>query len=160
MIDGRIYTVVFDRVAVTAAQDLFEIQPAANKNCKFVGLKLVQSSDYGDAQDEGLTVRIKRIAATATSGSGGTSPTPRLVAATGAAAGFTAEVNNTTQATSSGTIELLDEDIFIVRQGTLWIPPERMGMEFINAVFGVIDLPVAPADSLTMSGTLYVAEAG
>jgi hypothetical protein len=105
-------------------------------------------------------VRIKRIVATATSGSGGTAPTPRVVAATAQTVGFSAEVNNTTQATSSGTIEILDVDVFIVRAGLLWIPPERMGFEFVNGTLGVVDLPVAPADSLTMSGTLYVVERG
>jgi hypothetical protein len=158
--EGRVYTVVFDRVAVTAIQDLFEIQPAADKPVLFAGLKLSQSSDFGDAQDEGLTVRVKRVVATATSGSGGTSPTPRTTMKSQSAAGFTAEVNNTTQATSSGTIEILDVDVFIVRAGLLWIPPERMAFEFVNGVFGVIDLPVAPADSITMSGTLYVVERG
>jgi hypothetical protein len=158
--EGRVYTVVFDRVAVTAVQDLFEITPASNKPVLFAGLKLSQSSDFGDAQDEGLTVRIKRIVATATSGSGGTAPTPRVVAATAQTVGFSAEVNNTTQATSSGTIEILDVDVFIVRAGLLWIPPERMGFEFVNGTLGVVDLPVAPADSLTMSGTLYVVERG
>lgn len=159
-VDGRIYSVTFDRVAVSAAQDLFEISPAANKACRLYGLKLGQSSDYGDTQDEGLTIRIKRVPTTATSGSGGSAPTPRTVAATSQAAGFTAETNNTTPATSSGTIELLDLDVFVVRAGTLWLPPERMGFEFVNGTLAIVDLPVGPADALTMSGTLYVIEQG
>lgn len=156
----RTYTVVFDRVAVSAIQDLFEITPAANKPVDFVGLLLSQSSDFGDAQDEGLVIRIKRVPATATSGSGGTAPTPRSVAATAASVGFTAEANNTTQATSSGTIELLHVESWNVRAGQLWIPPERMCFEFINGTLGVIDLPVIPTDVVTMSGTLYVVERG
>lgn len=158
--EGRVYTVAFDRVAVTAVQDLFEVSPAANKPVIFAGLKLSQSSDFGDAQDEGLTVRIKRVQATATSGSSGSAATPRTVAATAGSVGFSAEVNNTSQATSSGTIEILDVDVFIIRAGLLWIPPERMGFEFVNGTLGVVDLPVAPTDSITMSGTLYVVERG
>lgn len=158
--EGRIYTVVFDRVSVTAIQDLFTIQPASNKPCTIVGLKIVQSSDFGDAQDEGLTIRIKRLPATATIGSGGTAPTPQGVDATGASAGFTAHVNDTTQATSTGTVQLLDCDVFIVRAGLLWVPPERMAYDFVNGTLGVVDLPAAPADALTMSGTLFVEEHG
>lgn len=157
---GRIYTVAFENVAVTAAQDFFEIQPADDKPCRFKALLLNQYSDMGDSQEEGLRITIKRIVATATSGSGGTSPTPRLVTATGAAAGFTAEANNTTVATSSGTIELLLADTMNIRVGTqYWFPPE-LQFEFVQGVFGVVRLEAAPSDSLSTSGTLWVEEEG
>lgn len=157
---SRLYTVSFENVAVTAIQDFLEIQPADDKPCRLKAMIIDQFSDLGDAQEEGLRITIKRIVATATSGSGGTAPTPRLVTPTGAAAGFTAEVNNTTPATSSGTIELLaalSENIRLGRE--LWLPPE-LQFECVQAAFLVVRLEAAPADSLSMSGTFWIEEEG
>ena len=71
--NGRIYSVVFSAVAVSAAQDLFEITPADDKPVEIVGIELGQSSDAGDAADELLQISI--IRGFTTSGSGGTAPT-------------------------------------------------------------------------------------
>ena len=46
---GRVYSVTFSAVAVTGAQDLFEITPADDKPVEIVGIELGQSSDAGDA---------------------------------------------------------------------------------------------------------------
>lgn len=159
----RIYTVTFENVSVSAAQDLFEIQPADDKVCYFLGFSLSNvggTADAGDAQEELLRLNVRRIAATATSGSGGTAPTPRLIAPSGAAAGFTAEVNNTTVATSSGTIEDIHCDGWNVRVPYRyeWQPECRPA--FIQSVFGVVRLVAAPADAVSVSGTLYVGEVG
>lgn len=156
----RMYTVIFRAVAVTAVQDFFELSPAANKPIRLVRLKLSQYSDAGDAQDELLSYSIFRVPATATSGSGGSSPTPQLVDATAASAGFSAEVNNTTVATTSGTLVELMADAFNVRAG-LDVPFEPEGrFEAVNATLLCVRLNAAPADSLTMNGTVWVEEAG
>lgn len=162
---ARIYSVSFEAVAVTAAQDFFEINPAANKPCRFVGLFLSQSSDTGDAAEEILRVSITRIPATFTTGSGGTAITEGTdgawtVKATDQTAAFAAEVNNTTIATSSATIQHIFAYQFNIRTGLeLWFPPE-VQPEFINGAAGVVRLLAAPTDSLTMSGTLFVSEEG
>lgn len=157
---SRMYTAVFEAVAVTAAQDFFEVNPASNKPCRFVGLFLSQSSDTGDSAEEILRITITRVPATFTSGSGGSSYTPRLVDATGAAAGAAVEINNTTVATTSGTLENLMAYQFNIRTGLeLWLPPEQQFM-FVNGAGGVVRLAAAPADSLTMSGTLWFEELG
>lgn len=154
----RLYTVSFEAVAVTAQVDFFEITPADDKPIEILGLFLSQSSDYGDAQAEGL--RYKIIRGHATSGSGGTAPTPRPVNRGAAAAGFTAETCNTTIA-SAGTAVDLHAAAFNVAVGEqLWFP-EGCGATCSQAdTTIVVRLMAAPADSLTMSGTLYVAEAG
>jgi hypothetical protein len=157
---SRIYTVEFENVSVTAAQDFFEISPATNKPCRIIGLTLEQGSDVGDAQEEMLRVSVVRVPATATSGSGGTAPTPRALDATNQAAGFTAEVNNTTVATTSGTLERLITRQFNIRTGLeMFLPPE-MRPQFVNGTLGVVRLHAAPADALSMSGTLFVEEEG
>ena len=155
---GRIYTVEFEAVAVTAQVDLFELTPADDKPVEIVGLFLSQSSDAGDAQDELLRYRV--IRGHATSGSGGSAPTPRPLNPSDATAGFTAETCNTTIA-SAGTPVNLHSDTFNVRAGLpLWLPERcEWGASQAGTTL-VVRLMAAPADSLTMSGTLYVRELG
>lgn len=153
---GRTYSVIFSAVAVTAAQDLFEITPADDKPVNILGLFIGQSSDAGDAQDELLQVSI--IRGFTTSGSGGSAPTPAPLDNIDTAAGFTAEVNNTTVA-NTGTSVTLHTDTFNVRAGyQIWFPPECYPRA-TQANTTIVVRITAPADSLTMSGTLYVQEA-
>lgn len=155
---SRIYTVSFTGVAVTTAVDLWEITPADDKPILILGMFIGQSSDAGDAQDEMLGYRV--IRGHTTSGSGGTATTPRPLDRSGAAAGFTAETCNTTAASVGSTVDL-HADTFNVRAGEkLWLP---QGCEWEASQADttiVVRLIGAPADSLTMSGTLYVREDG
>lgn len=156
MAHENIYTVSFNAVAVTAAQDIFELTPADDRPIEIVGLFIGQTSDAADAQDEMLGYRV--IRGFTSSGSGGSTATPRPLGSTNAAAaGFTCEINNTTVATT-GTTHDLHSDAFNVRAGEkLWLPE---GCEW-SAHQGNTTIVVritAPADSLTMNGTLYVRE--
>lgn len=156
---GRIYTVSFENVAVTASQDFFEITPADDKPCIVHALYLANLTDFGDAQEEGL--RLKIIRGHATSGSGGSAPTPRPMNPSDAAAGFASEVNNTTIA-SAGTGVDLHCDGWNIRVPYVWIPTPEM-RPIVTQGAGttlVVRLMAAPADSVTMSGTLYVEEQG
>jgi hypothetical protein len=153
----RIYAVTFSAVAVSAAQDLFEITPGDDKPVEIVGIELGQSSDAGDAADELLQISI--IRGHTTSGSGGTAPTPASLAASGAAAGFTAEVNNTTVA-SAGTAATLQTGCWNVRAGYINWFPEEARPRASQAHTTLVVRQTAPADAITMSGTLYVRELG
>lgn len=158
---SRFYTVVFENVAVTVAQDFFELTPAANKPIRIWKIKLAQYTDLADASEEILRVSLIRVPATATSGSvGGTAPTPRLVGATGAAAGFTCEINNTTVATSTGTLETLETFYPNIRVGedTSLIPESLY--TFVNGTLAVVRLLAAPTDSITVMGHMLVEELG
>jgi hypothetical protein len=156
--NDRTYTVEFEAVTVTAQVDFFELTPADDKPVEILGIFLSQSSDTGDAQEEILRYRV--IRGHTTSGSGGSAPTPRPLNRSDAAAGFAAETNNTTIA-SAGTTHNLHSDTFNVRTGLqLWLP-EGCEWEATQAdTTLVVRLMAAPADSLTMSGTLYVREQG
>lgn len=158
MAQNRIYTVIFSAVAVTAQVDLFEIRPADDKPVEIMGLFLGQSSDFGDAQAELLAYSV--IRGFTTSGSGGSTPTPAPLNRSDTAAGFSAETLNTTLATT-GTTATLHADTFHVSAGEkLWLP-EGCEWEASQADTSiVVRLAAAPADSLTMSGTLYVREQG
>ena len=153
---GRIYSIQFENVAVTALQDLFEITPADDKPVKLLGLFLSQSSEIGDAQEE--MMRIQVIRGYTSSGSGGSAPTPVPVDPNAAAAGFTAEVNNTTVATT-GTAVILHSESFNERTGlAMWWTPETCPIASQANTTIVVRLLANPADSVTMNGTLYVEE--
>ena len=152
---SRIYTVTFSGVTVSAAQDYFEIAPADDKPVELMGIELAQTSDSGDAQDEQLQLTIVR--GHTTSGSGGTSATARPLAPGTAAASFTAEVNNTTVASAGTGVTLLSTG-WNVRAG--YIRPLAEHERFIcsQAEGTIVVRGSAPADALTMNGTLWLRE--
>jgi hypothetical protein len=154
----RLYTVEFEAVAVTAQVDFFELTPADDKPVEVYGLFLSQSSDVADAAEEILRYRV--IRGHTTGGSGGAAPVPRPLDRSGAAAGFAAETNNTTIA-SVGTTHNLHSGTFNIRVGeALWLPEgSEWGASQTDTTL-VVRLMAAPADSLTMSGTIYVRECG
>lgn len=156
---GRVYTVSFAAVSLSAAQDLFEITPADDKPVEIIGLFLSQTgvADVGDAAEEML--RLEIIRGFTASGSGGSSPTPAPVKRIDAAAGFAAEVNNTTLA-NTGTGVIIHEDAFNVRAGyaNWWPEGTEPDASQANTTI-VVRLVAAPADAITVSGTLYVREA-
>lgn len=155
---GRMYTVQFSAVAATVAQDFFEFSPADDKPIELCGLVIAQTSDLGDAAEEILQYSVVR--GHATSGSGGSVPTPQPLMATTSAAGFAAEVNNTTIA-STGTPVTLHNDAFNIRSGLVFWWPDGFepGASQGNTTL-VVRLLSTPADSLTISGTAYVRELG
>lgn len=152
---GRTYVVTFSAVAVSAAQDLFELLPASNRPIEIVGIELGQTSDAGDASDELLQISI--IRGFTTSGSGGSSATPVPMSPLDTAAGFTAEVNNTTVATT-GTTTTLHTGAWNVRAGYInWFPEEARPV-CSSTQTSLVVRQTAPADAITMSGTIYVRE--
>lgn len=155
---GRIYTVSFAAVSVSAAQDFFELTPADDKPIEIIGLMIGQTgvADVGDAAEEMLKLEI--IRGYTASGSGGSAPTPVPTGRNSAAAGFTAEVNNTTLA-STGTAVIVLEDSFNVRSGyQMWWPEGTEPNASQGDTTLCVRLPTAPADAITLSATVYVRE--
>lgn len=151
---SRVYSIQFNGIAVAAQADLFEILPAANKPVLLHAISFGQNTDFGDANDEGILWQV--IRGHATSGSGGASVTPQPMDANATAAGATCERTNTTIA-SAGTAVTLHSDIWNVRAGCqyIWTPELRPRCQNSNLI--VVRM-AAPADSITMSGTLYFEE--
>lgn len=152
---GRMYSVSFSDVAVTVQQDLFEIVAAAGRTLIVRGLELSQSSEVGDAQEEGLSILFK--SGQTTSGSGGSAPTPIPMDFNDNAAGCSAETNNTTKA-SAGTIVTHRAAHWNVRAPYLWMMPPEMCIRITGGRRFTVELATTPADSITMSGTLYLEE--
>lgn len=155
---GNVYSAIFAGVAVTAQQDLFEVAPTTDAAVVIHAIYLSQSTEVGDAQEEGLSLLIKR-GATVT-GSGGTTPTPSAMGGnTAAAFGGTTKVNNTTKA-NTGTILTLHADNWNVRAPYLWIPTPDYRPVVPPSGRLTVELGTTPADSITMSGTIYFEEIG
>lgn len=153
MADRSVFTVSFSGVAVTAAQDLFELTAPTGYRIELIDVRFGQITDVGDAAAEQLAVNITRGKA---SGSGGSAATPVPARANGRIAGTVAEINNTTPGTG-GTVVLAD--VFNIAAPYLYRPGEA---ERITAEPGErigIGITV-PADSLTMYGTVTFAEVG
>jgi len=155
---GRFYTASFSAVSVSPAVDCFEILASAAKPfiCHEIGLS--QSSDYGDAQAEGLSVLIKKATGSYTSGSGGGTATPAKHSTNDAAAGPTAETNNTSQAAGgSGTLTTIRAEAFNEQAGYQYLPTPEQRILFLAAEALVVSI-TAPADAITLSGYVVFEE--
>lgn len=154
---GRMYSATFENVAVSAAQDFFELSPADDKPICIHAVFLSQSTELGDAAEEQL--RLEIIRGFTVSGSGGSTFTPVPLNPNDAASGVTnVEINNTTVA-NTGTGSVMHADTFNVRAGWVYLPtPEcRIYASQGNTTI-VVRLLAAPADSVTMGGTIYFEE--
>lgn len=152
-----VYAVTFAAVAITAAQDLFEIVAPSNSRLKLRSVRVDQYTDFGDAASELIPVSI--IRGHTTSGSGGTTATPVPVGVTTKAAAATAEVNNTTIAADGAPVTLF-AGAWNIEDGFNWCPrhyDEQIGIE---ASQRLVVRCGAPADSLTVSGTLVFEDTG
>jgi hypothetical protein len=158
---ARIYTVTFENVSVAASQDLFEITPADDKPIQIWGWEIDNvggTADAGDAQEEFWRLLLRT--GHATSGSGGTAPTPAAVVSTDGAAGFTAEANNTTIASTGTTRDIWAGGLNVRIPGPFFLPPELCPVLSQADTRVVLRLLSTPADAVSCSGTIWVAELG
>jgi hypothetical protein len=149
------YSAQFNNVAVTAAQDFFELVAPSSRPIRIHAIYLSQTSDLGDAAEEIL--RVLLIRGHTTSGSGGSTPTPVPLRSGFVAAGTTAEANNTTAATAGSPVTC-HADAFNIRGGWVYVPTPEARIEVAGGERFVVNLPSAPADSLTMNGTIVFEE--
>jgi hypothetical protein len=155
MARGRAYSVSFSGVSVTAVQDLIGLYCGSAMACELHGIEIGQITATTVAA---LRVTVKRLTATVTPGSVGSSATPRKALSGDAAATATARINDTTQATTSGTAETLHSDVLNVINGlSFFWPPNDIPVIGLSQA-AVVSLDTPPGSAMTMSGTLYFAE--
>lgn len=158
---GRLYTVAFAAVSVSAQQTLFYIKPAADKICSIEEFRLGVAgvaADAGDAQEELYDIELLYLPATVTVGSGGSAPTPAPKQVNDTAASFTARVNDTVKATTSGTAALRMIDAMNSRIPYIHLPaPEHRDL-VANAAAIIVNLNSTPGDAVLMNGTMLVRE--
>lgn len=151
---GRMYSAVFEEVSVSVAQDLFEINAASDSPVIVHSCVITQSSDAGDAEAEQLNVLFHRGS---TSGSGGSSVTAAPLDSGDAAFGGTVEANNTTQGTEGTRVHA---ECFNVAVGLYYRPTPEERIIIPGGGRLIVELQTAPADALTVSGTVIFEEIG
>jgi hypothetical protein len=149
---GRIYSASFSEVAVTAQQDLFQIE--ANTVPAIIhAIYLSQSSDLGDAESEGLSILIQRVTDAVTNDIA-------EVALDGGSAAANADlaVNETTELTTGASV--IHTEVWNILTPFIYLPPPELRpiVNIGDAI--VVNLNTTPGDSITMSGTLYFEELG
>lgn len=157
--EGRLYTIVFENVTVTAAQDLFSASGSSGKICR-VKRVVLGASDTTLQTAQSLRLRIQFMPKTITLGSGGSAPTPQPVDSGDAAASFTAHVNDTTVATTSGTAS--NQVCQGVHNFAGWDftldPPIPFGAQGTSVEGIAIDLLSTVSGTCHFSGTAWIEE--
>jgi hypothetical protein len=146
---GRLYSVSFVSVAITAIQDLFQLITPSDRKALIHSVTISQETDYGDANAEGLPIQISRFSGT--EGTGGTAGTESPLDPESQASTSLTEVNNTTQAL---TTTVLHAEAWNIQAPFYYkpTPEERIKMDISDGL--VVELSAAPTDSITCSGTL------
>jgi hypothetical protein len=157
---GRMYSISFAGVSVSAAQDLFSYKAAAGKPFVLHEVTVMQegTADMGDAQAEALRFSIKRATGAFTAGSAGSTPTPAPHNTSDTAAGGTTHVNDTTQA----ALTTVRAEPANVQSGWQYLPPPEQRLFFAapsNPEACVVTVS-APADAISLSGTMVIEEMG
>lgn len=150
-----IYSAPMDALAFTAATDVFEITPAADRPIRIYGMSLCQTTDLQDAAEEVLRIGLYTDV---TAGSTGTALTEvPYTNESASAAVTTAVVANRGTASTGGT--LIDIIGWNIRVPLFWYPIPELRVKLSNiAAEGPVSsfrLMAAPTDSITISGCLY-----
>jgi len=158
---SRIYTVVFQGTITNAGgdTDLLEILPADDKPIKLRGMKLGQISEVGDTAEEGLRISVIRLGATVTGGNG-SAATPSPMDSADVAAGFAAEVNGTSVATTSGSTTILEEIGWNNRNSPYetWWPDDRYAPKAKQGEALLVRMQTTLVDDMTGELTFYIEE--
>lgn len=158
MISPNLYAANFSASAFTTATDIFEFTPVVDRAVILYGLSIGQTTDLKDAEEEVLMIGLYRDA---TAGSTGTAATEYAYNNSAASGSPTmAVVSNRGTASTGGTlIEIIPWNI---RIPLMWIPIPEMRPKFSNIAAegptSTFRLIAAPADSITISATMWWAE--
>lgn len=161
---GRIYSMVFEQVNVSADQDLFSLASPTKGVALLHAVYLSQTSDTGDSAEIMEEVVIETGARTVGSGGGVGAEIP--LDDGDAAATCVGRINDTTPAVvGAGTIVVKHADSFNIRVGWQYIPVPEDRISWCEiaagtAIYLVVNLQNNPASAITMSGTIVWEEIG
>lgn len=152
-VSGRIYTVGFQNVTLSAVQDMISITVGTSKIIAILSVNIGQVTATSVANQR---IRLRYLPVTVTAGSGGSVVTPRPIVSGDAAATVTARQNDTTQATTNGTAVDLWDDSWNVVNGFLWTAPvpSRPPVIGISGAF-VVSLDTAPSSLVTNMSVMF-----
>lgn len=143
---SRIYTATVALASVTAAMDVFEIPVSASQVIRVHSIFVGQVSDAGDANAQMLRALLRRGVG-ATSGSGGSTPTPRPHDTSWGAFSGTVEAGNTTLAVpGGGSIVTLLEETWNAQAGWYYTPTPEERVEFLPSEKIIVSIADAGED--------------
>lgn len=157
------FTAAFSAIAVSAAQDAFEIVAHASSRVAICEILLGQYSDAGDAEAELMSIQVIRGFTTA--GAGGAAVTPANLSPWSRAAVTTVTRNNTTLA-QDGTGIVMISDAMNVQAGWAYRPQyDPLNLSTDERIWlapgdRVVIRITAPVDGVTMNGTVKFEETG
>ena len=147
---GYIYSAPMDALAFTTATDVFEVTVAADRPVKIHVMRLSQTTDLSDANEEVLRIGLYRGV---TAGSTGTSLTETAYDQQDNPTVGAAVVSNRGTASTGGTlIDIIGWNIRIPLL-EIWTPETRPRIDAGEDPFS-FRLLAAPTDSITISGCL------
>ena len=147
---GRMYTVSFTGVSVSAQQDLFQLE--ANTVPAIIhAVYISQSSDVGDASAASVSIRLHRFTDVVTDDLA----TVQLDKGDATQLADVA-INETTELTTG--LEVIHSEDWNIALPFIWLPPPEM--RIIVQVTNGFAVNMNTTDTLTMSGTMYFEEVG
>lgn len=142
------YAAPMDAIAVTTATDLFHLTATADSPILIHELDLCQTTDLGDAAEEVLRIGVYTGV---TGGSGGTAATEVALGDSAAVTGVVLMANSSIS--TGGTLEWVIGWNIRVPLEKIWTPETRIRCDAGEDPIA-FRLLSAPADSVTISGTL------
>ncbi len=149
---SRIFTADFTEVAVSAQQDLFQVE-ALTTPITLIYVSLTQSNILGDANAEHLSILFRRATDVVTNDIG----EAKLDLGSAAMLGDLA-INETTELVT-GT-EIIHSEDWNLALPFIWMPTPKMHIIIQIGDVLCINLNTTPAGSTTMSGTIYLEQEG
>jgi hypothetical protein len=152
----EIFTIVVENVSVTAVQDVLAAYASAGKKLALLAVELAAN---GQPTVQNYPIRLRYLPSTVTSGSGGSTVTPKNVNPLGASPSFTARRNDVTQAVTGGSASDWVATQFNPINGYYWTPPVGVGDEPKCDLSGAISLSLdAVSGTLNISATMWLRE--
>lgn len=152
---GRMYVASFSGVAVSAQVDFFELNVPSD--AVVIVHRAAITDDTGETSEQAA---VSWIVGHATSGSGGSTPTPVPLNTGDAAFGGTVETNNTTIASTGTTTVLGRQGFNYVGSGYQYTPTPEERLVLSPSARLVLRLASAPGASRTLSGEIVFEEIG
>lgn len=158
---GRFYSVTTGFVTATGSQayDWLDIEAGSSNGFILHQLVISQSSDYGDAQAEGLEVTIKRAISGYTNASSGSAATVKNYLSSGDAANSLAVSTRSNTTAATGTLDTIYEEAWNIQAPFVFYPTPELRPQFEPGEGLIVSLS-APADDLTtgVSATCIIEE--
>jgi len=152
-----VFAATFTGIAVSAAQDVFELVASSTKRVFVREVVLGQYSDFGSGASELLPISL--IRGHTTQGTGGSAVTPGNVSGiAGAGAALCSVTRNNTTIASGGSAVNLRAESWNIQIPWIWRPILDEGIILEASQLLCVRLHSAPADALTMTGTLIFEE--